>query len=129
LGQGEVGAVSKYVLEFELAGLPKMPNQLLGSHWRTRSSHASKWKIRVFAEVYGKRPEAPLSKAKVILTRLSSVEPDHDGLQGSFKPILDGLVKAGVLEDDKPSVIGRPETIWEKAKPKQGKIRVRVEEV
>lgn len=118
-----------YVLEFEIMGLPKMPNSLLGSHWRTRSGHATKWARHVWVKTIGKRPKHPLLKAKITCTRFSSVESDFDGLSGSFKSILDGLKKAGVITDDSPSVIGRPEYEWQKTKPKEGKIRVKVEEL
>ena len=37
--------------------------------------------------------------------------------------------KAGVIEDDNMAVIGFPDYHWEKAKPKHGKVRVRVEGV
>ncbi len=47
----------------------------------------------------------------------------------TFKPVIDGLVECGVLEDDKASNIGQSAYSWEKAKPKQGLIRVTITEV
>lgn len=117
-----------YRLSFEVEGLPKMPNQLLGAHWRIRSGEARKWKKLVWATIANKRPKEPLAKALVTLTRYSSMEPDRDGLRGSFKPILDALVHCGVIEDDKPSNVGEPFVCWEKCPPKKGKIRVILEE-
>ena len=46
----------------------------------------------------------------------------------SFKPILDGFVKAGVLKDDSPAVIGAPEYSWEKAGRGKGRISVWIRE-
>ena len=62
------------------------------------------------------------------ITRFSSREPDFDALAQGGKFLLDGLVKCGVLEDDRPSVIGQPSYVWSKASPKQGKVRISVYE-
>jgi hypothetical protein len=62
----------------------------------------------------------------VLLTRLSSTEPDFDGLVSGFKVILDSLIKCGVLEDDNPKVIGHPTYAWEKCKKGEGRIRIEV---
>lgn len=53
---------------------------------------------------------------------------DHDNLVSGFKPIIDGLVRCGVLADDKWENIGFPVYHWEKSSPKDGKIIVLVEE-
>lgn len=113
-----------YRLYLELPGLTKMPNQLLGAHWRVRSSHARKWKHLVHLLTVGKRPKEPLKHAEIALTRFSSVEPDSDGLRGGFKVILDSLVHAGIIQNDKRENIGEPVCRWERAAPKQGKIQV-----
>lgn len=63
------------------------------------------------------------------IVRYSSREPDADNGRGSFKPLLDGLVRAGVLEDDRPSVIGEPVYRWEKVKAGEGSVSVTVREV
>lgn len=117
-----------YRLHFEIAGLPKMPNQLLGAHWRTRSKQARLWKHLVWVTIATRRPAVPIKTARVTLTRHSSSEPDDDGLRGSFKSVLDALVHCGVLENDKPSNIGSPAVTWEKAPPKKGRIVVIIEE-
>lgn len=75
------------------------------------------------------RPVAPLKRARVSLTRGSSREPDYEALVVSAKPILDALVRAGVIADDAPRVIGRPEYEWEKAPRERGYVRVTVDEV
>jgi hypothetical protein len=118
-----------YVLEFELVGLPKMANQLLRGHWIVKHRHAAKWKLAVARATHGKRPSEPLAKARLTLTRVSSSEPDTDGLISGFKNVVDGLVECGVLVNDKPSNIGVPDYRWEKGRPGHGKIRVKVEEI
>jgi len=118
-----------YSLTFEIQGLPKLPNTLLGAPWRIRASHAKKWKRSVWRCAWAFKPAQPLASAVLCLTRVSSVRPDHDGLVGGFKPIIDGLVECGVLSNDTYEVIGTPKYEWEKGKRGAGKIKVKVEEI
>jgi hypothetical protein len=117
-----------YRLELEIPGLPKTTNSLRGGgHW-ARYTHDQKWKEIVAAKVIGKKPTSPLTKYRLSLTRFSSVEPDFDGVVSSFKVIVDALREAGVIANDKISMTGQWNCSWEKCKPKQGKMRVIVEE-
>lgn len=118
-----------YVCEFWIPKLPKMPNQLLGAHWRTRSNHKKLWTQMILRALPRPYPKAPLRVARLALTRRSSVQPDYDGLAGSFKPVIDSLVQLGVLANDTSANIGVPTYLWEKASPGQGSIRIRIEEV
>lgn len=118
-----------YQIILQIPGLPKMPNQLLHSHWTASHNNSKKWKNAVIAAVATDWPESPLESAEITCIRMSSVEPDYDGLAGSFKPIIDGLVQAGVLKDDNPSILRHSCYKWEKTKPKQGKVRVIVREI
>lgn len=110
---------------FEIPGLPKSPNALLGAHWRTRSAHAKKWHQYVKFAVMA-RPKIPWRKVRLELTRYSSVRMDRDGVFGSFKPVVDGLRYAGVIEDDHDKCVVEWKASWEKAPPKKGYISVRV---
>jgi Holliday junction resolvase RusA-like endonuclease len=83
----------------------------------------------IAAHTVGKRPPAPLKRAKLTLVRYSSVSPDFDGLVSSWKAPIDGLIHAGVIEDDSMEHIGVPAFHWEKAPPKRGKIFIGVEEM
>lgn len=49
----------------------------------------------------GKKPEKPLSQYQITFTRHTIHPLDIDNLVASFKPVLDSLVRAGVIEDDK----------------------------
>lgn len=118
-----------YELEFELMGLPKMSNQLLGGHWTIRASHAKKWKRAVWAACWHLRPPLPLKKAMITLTRFSSQEPDFDGLTSGFKSPIDGLVEAKIIENDTVSIIGQPIYIYMKVPPGSGKIAIAVKEI
>ena len=120
--------MSLFKFAFELEGLPPM-NTADGMHWRKRNKLKIDWEARVYYAVIHDRPENPLPKARVSVTRCSTREPDFENLAQGGKFLLDGLVKAGVIADDKPSVIGQPEYLWIKAKPKHGSVRITVEEV
>ena len=122
--------VEPYVLEFTLQGLPARTNSAHTS-WRARYAEARKWKSMVASAVILKRakPERPLTKAKLTLTRHSSIRPDYDGLVSGFKHVIDGLIEAGVIENDRDENVGIPEYRWEKAAQRNGFITVRVEEV
>lgn len=116
-----------YLLEFELSGLPGTTNALM-VHWRVRQRHTQKWKSAVYVEcIRSGLPPEPLEKARLTFTRCSAKECDFDGLVSSFKSLCDGLITAGVIKDDKPSVIGQPTYLWEYARPKKGKVKIKVE--
>lgn len=120
---------SPYYLSFEIPGLPNRPNQVNAKGYWSRYKESEAWHELVAMTVGRRKPKAPLKKAKLILTRYSSVCPDPDGLVGSFKYVVDGLVKCGVLTGDKLTQIGMPDYRWEKVKPKQGKISAVIEEI
>jgi Holliday junction resolvase RusA-like endonuclease len=117
-----------YVLEIEILGLPKMTNANYVNNWKARMGEANKWKTKVIKACYGKAPERPLTRAKIIYTRFSSHKPDYDGCVSGFKHIQDGLKKAGIIIDDTWANI---ESIyaWEKALRFKGKVTIQIKEV
>jgi hypothetical protein len=118
------------ILEFEIHDLPKLPNATLYKHWRVKHTEANKWKSLVLEQcVMAGKTQLGLTSAALSFERHSSREPDFDSLVMSFKHVCDGLVLAGVIKDDKSSVIGQPSYKWIKAKQKDSKIKVRVEGV
>lgn len=116
-----------YSLEFEIHELPKTMQSSKTMHWAQKMKYVTHWHGNVWAAAANKKPPTPLAKAKLTLTRCSSVEPDFDNLVISFKPVIDGLKACGIILDDKVSNIGQSSYAWERAPSKQGKIRVRVE--
>ena len=116
-----------YVLEVEIPGLPAMNSSSRLNRWRD-ITEKNRWANEVMLATRGKRPAKPLQRAKVTYIRRSAVEPDYVNLVASFKHPEDGLVKAGIIVDDKPSVIGRPDIRWEKVAARNGSIVLRVEE-
>lgn len=117
-----------YELLLEFSQLPKITTNGAQGSWKAKAGNARKWKrIIMILCARGKVPKAPLTFAKLTLTRHSSICPDADGLVASFKPVIDGLVKAGVLIDDNMDVIGMPSYLWKKAPPRAGFITIKVE--
>jgi len=117
------------VIKLEIKDLPKMPNTLLRKHWAVITKEKNKWHTLVKLFLGHNKPKAPLKEAKLTLVRHSMRGPDYDGLVGSFKYVLDGLVKAGVIIDDKVSVIGDSKYQWVKAKKVDQRIEVTIETV
>lgn len=116
------------IFEFEIHDLPKLPNATMYKHWRTKHQEAAKWKkLVVEACTYAKITKLQLHSATLSFERHSSREPDFDSLVASFKHVTDGLVEAGVIVNDKPSVIGQSSFRWIKEKQKNAKIRVCIE--
>ena|SRR3990167_10442710 len=121
-----------YRLDIELLGLPKTINEWGGRSWHSKFREANKWHARLLGKMLITRqvaPPLPLKKAKVTLIRNSSREPDFDNLVQSFKPVVDALKKTLIIVDDSSKVIGHPKYEWQKADPKNGTIRIVVEEI
>jgi hypothetical protein len=95
-----------YSLHLLVPALPKSLNKSLRSHWGSRHSLTQSWGMYLASETAGKRPPAPLPKAELWIVRHSYRSLDFDGLVGSMKPVVDGLVRCGVLKDDSWKVLG-----------------------
>ena len=116
------------VAEFDINDLPKMVNVIGRRHWRVKHREAKLWKNLVHGHCRAIGIEdLGLKKAMLTFTRHSSVEPDADNLVSGFKHVQDGLVQAGVIVDDKPSIIGTPKYLWSFAPVERGKITIKIE--
>jgi len=116
------------LLHIQIPGLPKNTNS--NQHgWQARRAEARKWKTLVMnSVVLAKYNHPPLDKAKLTLIRHSSQSSgDFDGLVSSFKHVIDGLIDAKVLVNDRMSNIGAPEYRWCRAPRNKGFIEVIVE--
>ena len=118
-----------YKLEFIIQELPPTINNTSYLHWAVKAQGIKAWKVKVLHAVGRNKPKAPLLMAKLTLTRHSAIQPDFDNLCHSFKSTIDGLKMAGVIYDDKFSIIGKSEYLWAKAPQKKGFISVKVEEL
>lgn len=121
--------MARYRLELTLEGLPKPTNQMQRTHWTTQKAEKDLWVSQVRVKTVLQKPPKPLENARLTLTRHSAVCPDFDGLVSSFKYVMDGLVHAGVLKDDKMKYVNQPNYKWEKAPRGKGWVHVIVEEV
>lgn len=116
-----------YRLEFELLGVPEALNKMLRMHWMKRNKHSHYWYEYIANETRKLKPKEPLRYAKITLVRYSPRTLDFDGAIGSFKVIVDGLKRAGIILDDRWDYVGA----WclDQVKAKEQKIKVIVEEV
>lgn len=118
-----------YTLTFQINATPKSPNVFYSSHWRTRHTHTRKWHTLVFTKVWHMKPPKPLKRAVIEMQRFSPRKMDADNCRLSFKPVLDALVKCGVIADDTMAVIGEPKVTQEKCSNKDKKIVIKITEV
>lgn len=116
------------MITLTIQGLPSITSNGPHGHWKAKWANSTKWKRLVAYALSGKLPRKPFKLAHVVMTRHSSHEPDFDNLAISFKPIMDGLVQAGVLIGDKASQV-RVEYKWAKAKQHKGFITIEVREI
>lgn len=93
-----------------------------------KTKEAKYWIEMVCLVAYPK-PTLPLKRAKISYVRHSSSPIDGDNLAISFKHVQDGLVHAGIIENDSWNHIGMPNYSWKKATKKEGFITIEVEEV
>jgi hypothetical protein len=100
-------ASSMYHLDLEIPALPKALNRALRSHYHQLNKEKRSWHEIMIASVGWKRPTSPLTKAKLTIVRHYYRTLDYDGLVGSMKPVVDGLIHAGVISDDSWGVLGQ----------------------
>lgn len=119
-----------YELKFEIQDLPSSTNSLGRKHWAIKAREARKWRQLVCLTIASeghRKPQTPLKKATLKLVRFSSVCPDADGIVSSFKHVIDGLVDAKIIANDKISNIGFPKYDWQPAPRGKGKILIHVQ--
>lgn len=117
----------KLLAEFTISGLPNTINAIGRKHWTIKHRVSKIWHRLVVDQcVLHKISNLWLTKADLEFTRHSTTEPDYDGLVSSFKHVIDGLVLAHVIDDDKPSVIGNPKFFWNKAPRGKGFITIKI---
>jgi hypothetical protein len=116
---------SQEAFTVDLRGLPDLQGHRSRVHWAKRHRHDRQWREAVGWAAKDWRLPAPFDFAHVVFTRFSSSEPDHDNLVASCKPLVDGLVDAGVLVDDSPRHVTCSYR-WERAKRGEGHVRIAV---
>lgn len=101
-------------LVIEIPGRPPTPN--IRRHWRTIARDNATWKATAIKcageakrqwESGHRMPWKPLERATVAATFMvgTKAHRDWDNLVATVKPLLDGIVAAGILLDDSSLVI------------------------
>jgi hypothetical protein len=81
------------------SGLPLSPNDHV--HWRTRARWARHWKEQAGIQLRLHHvPALDRIKVSAVIYRRNLGVADEDNDRSRIKPILDGLVAAGVLAND-----------------------------
>ncbi len=122
-------ALEPYSIDLEFDVLPDTQADV--QQLRTRSKYRKDWYERVYWEVYqkGKRPAEPLELAAIYGVRHSSQQPDRINLWYSFKPLVDGLIRAGVIKDDAPRYLASEHYSWEWVPKGEAWVSLRVVEI
>ena len=89
-----------YSITFEVHTMPLTLNEVMGKHWRARHTNFEKVKSEIGARLTGLKPKTPLKSISVKILRMSSGTLDPDNLYFTCKPVLDALVREGVMIDD-----------------------------
>lgn len=96
------GRVWEYWLPFPF----KTGNSSTKGHWAKRARESKKAIEAMGLVVLGAgKPSKPLEKARLYVHRISYHAGDGDNLGTGFKHYRDGLIHAGVLKDDRPSIL------------------------
>ena len=90
------------MIKLVIPGIPPSVNKWRNMHHYQEANEKKYWEQVVWAEVHRQKikPSQPLSKATVRYRYYFSSKRRHDPDNYAGKWIMDGLVKAGVLEDD-----------------------------
>lgn len=89
-----------YRLSFTLHEVPLTLNEMMGKHWRSRHNSFSLIHKLIYLQTLKYKPETPIERARVAITRYSSGTLDRDNAYFTAKPVLDGLVECGIIKDD-----------------------------
>ena len=112
-------------------GIPPSPNELRRAHWSLRADQAEQWRTaakllaldKINREGWTMPEHAAIELVAVCATDLRR---DPDNFVAACKPIIDGLVDAGVLPDDSFAVLGSLSVRQERDRSRRSGVRVTV---
>jgi hypothetical protein len=81
--------------------VPESLNKTLRMHWAARNRYNTKWYALVRQQYVPVRKKP--GKMDVVISQMRKKLLDRDNLFGSCKPVVDGMVRAGILRDDSPA--------------------------
>lgn len=128
-------------LKYELSFEQETPsnNVIKGMHFHAYKHLRRKWRDQVLLALNGKRPETPVQRSFLIVTReCAGGGLDWDNAYGGLKPLLDCLVSPsvknpdglGLIQDDNPRNMPLPPFMRQlPAKPGKGRTTVQIYEL
>ena len=86
--------------------VPPSQNVYNNWHWAKRSKESKRWEAMIISnsELWVNTHKKLLTKIKIIFSFTDNRRRDKDNY-ASFKGLMDGLVKSGVIEDDSALVV------------------------
>jgi Holliday junction resolvase RusA-like endonuclease len=107
-----------YFLQLQIPETPKSLNKKLRAHRFANLKEMKSWAQVIHLETRYQKPKCPLERARIKIIRNAHRMLDFDGLVGSMKPVVDALVKCGILKDDSYNVTG-PWDVTQKYRPQK----------
>ena len=92
--------------------IPPSLNKWSRMHWAKAAEIKKRWEADIYYSAFSQRPKVPYRYAKVIITYYFK-DHRHRDIVDNYSPkfLMDGLVKAKILEDDRTEYVGVPELI------------------
>jgi hypothetical protein len=118
----------KYKRTEKINALPSLMNKS-GHHWAVVEKARKQWHKWVDQAFMIGKPSKPISHCKLSLVRATANVCDYDNLVISFKPVVDGLVKAGIIADDDFQTVVDRHYSFLKVPRKEAHILITVEEL
>lgn len=118
-----------YEICFRVPGQPETLNVMLRMNTFKRRKIKAEWEKMVWLLVRNQIPKEPLRKAFITFKLYRSRFMDWDGAVGSMKPIMDGIVKAGILKDDSYKITGPWDVTQHKCKPGEEMVECRIKQI
>jgi hypothetical protein len=116
-----------YTLEIEIPTAASDSNRILGVNKFVKHKLFTSIKKQIYLLTIGKQPDKPLKSFSLSIIRHGAKCLDYDNLVASFKPYIDGLKLAQIIEDDRWEFIKTIAT--NQVISKERKLVIRVEEV
>ena len=102
----------KSKITITIPDIPPSLNKWSRMHWAKAAEIKKRWEADVYYSAYSQRPKEPYRYAKVTITYYFK-DNRHRDIVDNYSPkfLMDGLVKAKILEDDRTEYVGIPELI------------------
>lgn len=88
--------------ELQFDGLPPGLNQTKGHHWGATNAERASWRKYAWATAKAAKAQ-PITDMAFLHVRIFLADRrkrDEDNMRGALKPVIDGLVDAGIIRGD-----------------------------